>query len=116
MHFLGDLNGWNRQRGVLHVHIPADSETKRMRVLIEKYSDTPMDLADASLVAAAESRGIDRIFTLDKIVIFASTDSMARLRSKWFDSLVRALSSAWIRGSSDGQYHDERWKNLQHMQ
>jgi len=73
MYFLGDLNGWNGQealwrfieQGVLQVHIPTDSETKRMRVLMEKYSDTPMDLADASLVAAAESRGTDRIFTLD---------------------------------------------------
>lgn len=36
-----------------------------MKVLMEKYSDTPMDLADASLVAAAESQGLHRIFTLD---------------------------------------------------
>ena len=32
---------------------------------MEKYSDTPMDLADASLVAAAEGLGLHRIFTLD---------------------------------------------------
>ena len=37
-----------------------------MRVLMEKYSDTPMDLADASLVAIAESQGLHRIFTLDR--------------------------------------------------
>ena len=73
MYFLGDLKGWNGQktlwqfieRGALRVHISTDSETQRMRVLIEKYSDTPMDLADASLLAAAESRETDRIFTLD---------------------------------------------------
>jgi predicted nucleic acid-binding protein len=73
MYFLGDLKGWHGQealwrfieRGGLRVHIPTDSETRRMRVLMEKYSDTPMDLADASLVAAAESQGLHRIFTLD---------------------------------------------------
>lgn len=30
-----------------------------------KYHDTPMDLADASLVSAAEILGLDRIFTYD---------------------------------------------------
>ena len=74
MYFLGDLKGWNGQktlwqfieRGALRVHISTDSETQRMRVLMEKYSDTPMDLADASLVAIAESQGLHRIFTLDR--------------------------------------------------
>jgi predicted nucleic acid-binding protein len=73
MYFLGDLKGWNGQetlwqfiaRGALRVHPPTDSESKRMRALMEKYSDTPMDLADASLVALAESQGLHRIFTLD---------------------------------------------------
>ena len=32
---------------------------------MEQYRDTPMDLADASLVAAAEARNLTRIFTLD---------------------------------------------------
>ena len=32
---------------------------------MEKYKDTPMDLADASLVAAAERLGLTRIFTVD---------------------------------------------------
>lgn len=36
-----------------------------MQTLMEKYKDTPMDLADASLVAAAESLGLTRIFTVD---------------------------------------------------
>ena len=36
-----------------------------MKVLMERYQDTPMDLADASLVAAAERLGLSRIFTLD---------------------------------------------------
>jgi len=73
MYFLGDLNGWNGQEalwrfldsGVLSIHLPGDSETKRMRVLMEQYTDTPMDLADASLVAAAETQRLKVIFTLD---------------------------------------------------
>jgi uncharacterized protein len=73
VYFLGDLKGWNGQetlwqfleRGALDLHISTDSEAKRMRVLMEKYGDTPMDLADASLVAIAESQGLHRIFTLD---------------------------------------------------
>jgi predicted nucleic acid-binding protein len=32
---------------------------------MEKYSDAPMDLADASLVAVAESLSLGRVFTLD---------------------------------------------------
>jgi len=34
--------------------------------LMDTYADHPMDLADASLVAAAEALGTRRIFTLDR--------------------------------------------------
>jgi predicted nucleic acid-binding protein len=37
-----------------------------MRDLMRRYKDTPMDMADASLVAAAETLLVNRIFTLDK--------------------------------------------------
>lgn len=37
----------------------------RIIELMAKYHDTPMDLADASLVSAAEVLGLDRIFTYD---------------------------------------------------
>ncbi len=33
--------------------------------LMDRYADTPMDLADATLVALAEEQGHRRIFTLD---------------------------------------------------
>jgi predicted nucleic acid-binding protein len=36
-----------------------------MRELMEQYRDVPMDLADASIVAAAETRRLRRVFTLD---------------------------------------------------
>lgn len=38
----------------------------RCLALMEKYSDVPMDFADATLVALAEEIGTDEIFTLDK--------------------------------------------------
>jgi predicted nucleic acid-binding protein len=38
---------------------------ERSSVLMAKYADRPMDLADATLVALAEERSERRIFTLD---------------------------------------------------
>ena len=39
---------------------------KRSAALMAKYSDSPMDFADATLVALAEERGISSIVTLDR--------------------------------------------------
>lgn len=73
MHLLGSKVGWSGQealwefvsRGQLEVaDIPALSRD-RVRTLMAKYRDTPMALADATLVALAEERGLRRIFTLD---------------------------------------------------
>jgi predicted nucleic acid-binding protein len=38
----------------------------RMRELMWKYRDLPMDLADAALVRVAEREGLRRIFTVDR--------------------------------------------------
>lgn len=51
--------------GLIQVHACADNEPSRMRTLMHQYHDTPMDFADASLVAAAEFLGISQIFSLD---------------------------------------------------
>jgi len=45
--------------------IPGD-RWSRMRELMEKYSDLPMDFADASLVALSELHKVKTIFTLDR--------------------------------------------------
>jgi hypothetical protein len=37
-----------------------------MRELMRKYRDLPMDLADATLVRAAEREKISRVFTIDR--------------------------------------------------
>ena len=41
-------------------------EIRRMRHLARKYSDLPMDLADAAIVAACERAKIRRVFTVDR--------------------------------------------------
>jgi uncharacterized protein len=42
------------------------TDVARMRELMRKYRDRPMDLADAALVRAAERERLRRIFTLDR--------------------------------------------------
>lgn len=51
--------------GLVVLHAPEPGEWERMRELMRQYHDTPMDLADASLVVAAEQLNLRRIFTLD---------------------------------------------------
>jgi predicted nucleic acid-binding protein len=73
MYFLGGVRGWQSQailwrlveRGALLLHNPHADEWERVRELMEQYRDTPMDLADASLVALAEHSGVRQILTLD---------------------------------------------------
>ena len=43
-----------------------DSALNRAFELMELYADHPMDLADASLVVAAESLGTRKVFTVDR--------------------------------------------------
>ena len=52
--------------GTLIIHEQNALDADRMRLLMDQYRDAPMDLADASLVAAAETLGLQTIFTLDK--------------------------------------------------
>lgn len=47
--------------------LPLDSgDVQRMRELMRKYRDLPMDVADAALVRIAEREGIRRVFTIDR--------------------------------------------------
>ena len=66
------------EREVLTLHEPGPAEAARMADLMERYRDTPMDLADASLVVAAETLGVSRLFTLDHhFRIYRRNDSEA---------------------------------------
>lgn len=42
------------------------SDLARIRALMQKYRDLPMDFADAALVRLAERERISRVFTLDR--------------------------------------------------
>jgi len=55
---------WRRDGRLVLLDI-TEAETDRMEMLMRQYPNVPMDLADASLVAIAESRQIKRLFTLD---------------------------------------------------
>jgi predicted nucleic acid-binding protein len=73
MYLGGQRGGWTTQerlwriviRRDLVIQILEESHLRRARDLMEKYQDVPMDLADATLVALAETLGERRIFTLD---------------------------------------------------
>ncbi len=73
MYFLHKIFGWKGQeklwillaKNAFEMHHPNTDETTRMHSLMGKYNDTPMDFADASLVAAAETLNTNKIFTLD---------------------------------------------------
>ena len=74
IYLLGSVGGFRYQSplwglytsGRLHLHDRTRVEIERMVALMNQYQDTPMDLADASLLVVAESRAIARIFTIDK--------------------------------------------------
>jgi len=71
-HMLGPASiGSNRLRdfvenGGLSVWFPDRATVRRAFELMEQYADHPMDLADASLVAAAEAVGTRQVFTIDR--------------------------------------------------
>jgi predicted nucleic acid-binding protein len=74
MYLLGDAGGWRAQealwrmlqQGILEIVLQSSDDYERMRVLMHKYLDRPMDLADASLVRLAEERRLREVFTLDE--------------------------------------------------
>ena len=43
-----------------------ESDVARMRELMIKYADRPMDLTDAALVRVAEREGLTTVFTVDR--------------------------------------------------
>ncbi len=58
---------WSRLETAGLALAPLDEiDAPRMRELMEKYRDLPMDLADAALVRVAERETLTVIFTLDR--------------------------------------------------
>lgn len=74
MYLLGRRGGFQVQDelwsfvadGSVALDVPGPGEWERMWELMAKYHDLPMDLADASLVTAAERLGINQVFTVDR--------------------------------------------------
>jgi predicted nucleic acid-binding protein len=86
MYLLGEVGGypyqavlWQLRTGGRLVLLDlAQEEADTMAVLMAKYRDTPMDLADASLMAIAEHRPLRRLFTLDRdFFIYRLSDGTA---------------------------------------
>jgi predicted nucleic acid-binding protein len=73
MYLLGRVGEWRYQEALwkliqtqdLVLHDLTAAEIDRVAELMEKYQDTPMDLADASLVIASDSLALREVFTLD---------------------------------------------------
>jgi uncharacterized protein len=65
--------GWQMQKQLgqlllaklLTVHEIQENDYNRLLALMEQYRDTPMDLADATLVLVAEKTGYRKILTTD---------------------------------------------------
>jgi predicted nucleic acid-binding protein len=70
--------GWQMQKQLgqllldklLIVYEIQESDYSRLLALMEQYRDRPMDLADATLVLAAEKVGYRQILTLDSDFLF----------------------------------------------
>jgi uncharacterized protein len=54
------------ERGALQLLALDVGDAPRMRELMRKYANRPMDLADAALLRVAEREGIGKIFTVDR--------------------------------------------------
>jgi uncharacterized protein len=54
------------ERGALQLLTLDTGDAPRIRELMKKYSNRPMDLADAALLRVAEREGLRKIFTVDR--------------------------------------------------
>lgn len=54
------------ERGAVRILPLGPSDVPRIRALMRKYADRPMDIADAALVAVAEREDVRVVFTVDR--------------------------------------------------
>jgi len=54
------------ERGALELLPLGATDVPRIRELMRKYANRPMDLADAALICVAERVGIRKFFTIDR--------------------------------------------------
>jgi hypothetical protein len=60
-----DFLDWVRDGGI-HLHEIGRDDLERIYELTKKYSDLPMDFADASLMRVAERERIDDVISIDR--------------------------------------------------
>lgn len=73
LYLVGRVDGFSSQdklwtylaHGLVRLLVPDEDDERRMWALMRQYQDVPMDVADASLVAAAERLDVRQVFTLD---------------------------------------------------
>ena len=73
-YLIGKLCGWSGQKTLLalltektiRIYSPSENDIVRISELMQKYSDSRMDFADASLVVLAEQSGIRQVLTIDR--------------------------------------------------
>jgi uncharacterized protein len=73
MYLLGESAGWSGQNAlwtmIVREHLVllniGSSQYGRVRELMDRYKDLPMDLADGTLVAVAEQESLRRILSFD---------------------------------------------------
>jgi predicted nucleic acid-binding protein len=73
MHFLGDVRGgaaalaeFAGRSGMSVYDVCQPADLKEAAALMERYADTPMDFADATLVLLAQALGSRDVLTLDR--------------------------------------------------
>ncbi len=72
MFLLGDTPGGQAalsvtlESGAIGIAALDHRDVPRIRELMEKYADLPMDFTDAAIVRVAERDGLDTVFTVDR--------------------------------------------------
>lgn len=77
---------------LLVIHEIQQDDYAHLLTLMEKYRDRPMDLADATLVLAAEKTGCRQILTLDSDFLFYRIGDRER-----FDVIQVQWWNAWTK-------------------
>jgi len=78
MYLALNQGGWQMQKQLskfllsklVIIHDIQIDDYERLFRLMEQYQDRPMDLADATLVLAAEKTGVNQILTIDSDFLF----------------------------------------------
>jgi len=56
---------WWIEQGALHVDIPMENSLSDIRSIAQRFSNLPLDLADASIAEAAQRSGLRYILSID---------------------------------------------------